>query len=725
MPSSKNPVLVVIPGPGKLPAGTVTASALLFPPGGGSGAALSAHVTDPVDAHMASAIGVNPLSATGFPILSTAGGTVDGESVLDFIEAAKDLFPIRPNQIGNNDITIPNSGSPEWYQLAHQGIGLGTTMPGGFTRGAAVVYTHHLAPSTTPGSFSVTGMIYPADRGVLALYYSATGDYTTGTLVAALWLGSSAPPAGIPTANFQESQRMGAQGSYTATGIGIDKISLQSRVPYLKDYATFGVPWTDFDANFSRYQVALYVAPISTIAPGDTGSWLLVHWREGYATSALAIAPAQLATHLTPTDCYSATTPNLDDNPGRRVNRHNVFVETVAASPSGVSFTTGVNAGMPVPTVIWQSGVASYNGNNLRFDIAVQASGLFNGSYYTGTSWSPNGPPSGLTSDFDPLTFDLTDFGLPYEKYIFSQLHKAGAFPDYSTANPPASGDTAELTVVNYTPAFLTPFTPNTGYGIIRAALRKPFVPDTFYADGSFRYLLNTYPQVGSTTSTDTLEPFNDEKYRYTSTYAPSSPAVPIEPAGGDHRDPTVIIAASGTGDMDAQIIGGRLRYPSENYSTGYLPINANYAAVFAADAANWIRRYMRAFNTGAARNTGRLRIRATGAGGFSQFQSNGPWTGNEVTNHTGGMIIQVKVPGATGWLDIGRLRGDPDLGTEDFKGCLTSVTTSGSDVFVSYNTTEYTVDNGSGKYPLFVRVSYIKGVGGGAPIEEIEWLAP
>jgi hypothetical protein len=57
MPSIKNPVLTVQPGPGRLPAGTVPAAALIFPPGGSSDAALQAHITDPVDAHMATAIG--------------------------------------------------------------------------------------------------------------------------------------------------------------------------------------------------------------------------------------------------------------------------------------------------------------------------------------------------------------------------------------------------------------------------------------------------------------------------------------------------------------------------------------------------------------------------------------------------------------------------------------------------------------------------------------------
>ena len=58
MPSANAPTVVVKPGPGRLPAGTAPASALITPPGGGgSSAALDAHIIDPVDAHQATAIG--------------------------------------------------------------------------------------------------------------------------------------------------------------------------------------------------------------------------------------------------------------------------------------------------------------------------------------------------------------------------------------------------------------------------------------------------------------------------------------------------------------------------------------------------------------------------------------------------------------------------------------------------------------------------------------------
>jgi len=68
MPSSRDPVTVVQPGPGRLPGGTVPASALLFPAGGGSDAALQAHITDPVNAHMATAIGGAAVAGTNISL---------------------------------------------------------------------------------------------------------------------------------------------------------------------------------------------------------------------------------------------------------------------------------------------------------------------------------------------------------------------------------------------------------------------------------------------------------------------------------------------------------------------------------------------------------------------------------------------------------------------------------------------------------------------------------
>ena len=62
MPSTKDPVSTVQPGPGHLPEGTVSASSLDFNPGLGPLAALQAHITNPTGAHAASAISTTVLT---------------------------------------------------------------------------------------------------------------------------------------------------------------------------------------------------------------------------------------------------------------------------------------------------------------------------------------------------------------------------------------------------------------------------------------------------------------------------------------------------------------------------------------------------------------------------------------------------------------------------------------------------------------------------------------
>lgn len=711
MPSSKNPVTVVLPGPGKLPAGTVTASALLFPPGGGSGAALAAHITDPVDAHMASAIGVNPLNPAGLPILSSAGGVVDGESVLDFIDAAKDLFPVRPNYVGLD--ATPNSGVPDWFTLGPNGTGTGLAVTGGFTRGTDVIYTHCVVPDPV-FNVRVEGMVYPADRGVLALYSTADGDYTTGTLVAALSLGDAAI-AGIPSASFVEALRPVQQVDHPVGG-GLDLFGLMARTPYLRSYAGYAVPWLSYSSDFLRYQLGYYGYTGPAPVLGDAGSWLLVHWKESYATSAPAIAPSVLGTQLTAANCYSAVTPDLDTDPLRKNNRHNVFIQVTVADPASVLITSAVNAGA-VPTKVWQSGVEFYDGTGLNLDITLQASGLFDGSFYTGTSNDLNGPPAGFESQYNPLALWLASFGMTPQPYRFSQLHAVGSLIDYSTSNPPAAADVAELVLTNYPlPVAATPYTHPSGRSTVGMLLKKPCKPGDFTFTGAPEYLFNSYPQTGATWSDDTWEDFADEKYRYND-IALVTPLLPLEPVGGDAFDPTVVFLAD---DGKLQTIGSRIVYPQENFSF-CLPAGPDYSAL--GDTPNHHRVYVRAFDTGVARNTGRIRL----VGQFN-FECAPEFHGDD-TDHPNGAIVEICVPGLTGWLDLGRDKGSPDLATTDGRGCRTGVTTNGLEVIVSYDTTEYTAPNGianGNKYLIFVRVTFINaGVGTTYYVDEMEWLEP
>jgi hypothetical protein len=198
-----------------------------------------------------------------------------------------------------------------------------------------------------------------------------------------------------------------------------------------------------------------------------------------------------------------------------------------------------------------------------------------------------------------------------------------------------------------------------------------------------------------------------------------------IIPSVGNKFDSTVVIL---TGDQSLQVIGHQLVYPHENFGGGsvYEPNGPGYAAVLAGDAVNHVRTYQRAFDTGIPRNTGKLRIRGVSYNAIisSTASPTGPTDG-----HTGGAAIYVKVPGVSGWLDLGRDYGVPDLNMAvDFRGCKTGVTpnTTSTDFTVSFTTGAFTSNNGVGEFPLHILVLLFKnGAGQLLAIDDITWEAP
>lgn len=734
MPSILDPFQVVDPGNGKLPADTVPANSLLFPPGGGSDAALQAHIINPLDAHMASAIGMNPYDTLGNPILWDVGGPVDGESVLDFIASMKDLIPITPNVLGLNLPEGINSGVPNWGTLEPVGFG-GTAITGAYANGATTVPTHFVVPSGT-ATFNITGMVYPADRGVLAIYKNTDGNYFNAgatTLFGALSLGPYAP-AGIPDAAFDNSIRTGQQLDYTAPNAGIDVINLTWRLPYLRNYAAYpGAPYSDYGTNFYRFQLATFTLVAGAgIGVADSQNWLVVHWRESFATSLAAIGPANLTlANLVAANCYSATPTagNFDDNTAGiyNLNRHNIFRDMGSAIAPGPinAFTTSGNAG---PTTSVLSGVTFINDTTLTFNAAISALNIFNLHFQTGTVASPPDVPAQFESPRDPMVVYFTEFGGTSLKVPYYDLRKFGIPGNYSIVNAPQPADTGEY--VNAALAITSPtsyYTPNNavGYSKLTVDLFRGFTANLALADASKQYLYNTFPttagQPGS--STTTFESFVDEHKRYLSTHTP---------AAIDQIVPTVLVkyvsATSLVVDTDSlQVLAHNLRYPADNFAAAtYHPTGPNYSGLPGGDGVNHMRRHLRAFDTGIPKNTGTLRIRfLAGYGTQASFTVDALYDGTETTGHiTGGMIIQVRVPGLTGWLDIGRAFGDPGVGVANYYGGSTGVSVVGPDIYVTFNTTAWTAANGFGEFPLFVRVTMLNNAAGRAiRLDEIEWL--
>ena len=745
MPSLKDPNLVVQPGPGLLPTGVVPASALLFIPGAGADAALAAHIHNPVDAHMAHAIGVDPFypwqatPPTPDPILTSVGGPVDGENVLDFIDEFKDLIPPHPNFIGFDNATNITNGIPAWGRLDPLGVGTGTGVTGGYASGTNVAWSHWLVPNGS-STFLISGILYPADRGVLALYKNTDGNFLNPgatTLVAAIYLGDTTfppPPVGIPhpPAGFDETVRHTQQVNYTASGVGLDQISLTFRYPYLKDYTGYAsppVPYGPFPNNFFRFQLANFAIAAQAVSAGDAHSWLLVHWNPNFATTLARIQPVNLTLpNLTPLNCYSAVpssntsygSGSWDDNtiPVFNVNRHFVFLDTNSAvAPVGTVFTTS-----PAGTVTTRflSGIQYYNSTGLEWNVDVRATSLFANSFETGSVDSPPNVPLQFHSAFDPIQVDFTNFGGVIFPVPYYAMNKFGGGA-YSFSNSPAPGDTAEYSNATLAIASPAPFCPVGGSSQLTMDLRTPF-NETVFVDTK-RYLFDTY--TDGALSTTTFEPFVDEFYRYLTTFDPTpSATVPIVPAGPNVYLSSSALVATGP---DLQVVGQEVVYPQTNYNVAtFLPLQAtNYSGFPAGDGVDHLRRYQRAVDTGVARNTGWIRLRGLAQAAFT---TNAPYDGTETTGHlAGGAIIQLKVPGAsgTGWLDLGRAYGDPGVATFDFYGCSTGVIISGPDIYVSFNTTAFTSANGFGNFLLFVRVNFINGPGTALVLYQFQWYPP
>jgi hypothetical protein len=155
-----------------------------------------------------------------------------------------------------------------------------------------------------------------------------------------------------------------------------------------------------------------------------------------------------------------------------------------------------------------------------------------------------------------------------------------------------------------------------------------------------------------------------------------------------------------------------------------------DYSGFPGTDGANHARRFLRSFDTGTPRSTGWIRLRGLAQAAFTQSAA---YDGSETTGHTtGGAIVQLKVPGASGsdWLDLGRAYGDPgvvgSLGSSPFYGCSTSVITNGSDIYVQYQTGSIlTSNNGSGQFLIFIRVTFLNGAGTSLNLGQIQWYPP
>jgi hypothetical protein len=673
MPSIKNPNAVVKAGAGKLSANQVPASALSFAPDGSADLAL--HISDPSNAHVASAIRLpdtvdNPTEN----LLSKAGGPVDGETLLDFIARAKDAYPQPPSYLGYYDASLPNSGVPYWDVLDYAtDFENGFAQTGGYTSGSNVIPTKCLVQ---PTGFIIqpSGTLYPADRGLITIYLHNTGDFFDGNSVlwVALWLGpTSEMPAdlvsgSIASANFDRSLLKDGQPDYVSSDTVLDYISLSYRRPRLHAYPDSPF-YEDFGgSDFYGQQVASYI-----VSPGRLfttyGGYLIVHWRESPDLTMAMIDGTNLLTYLTQDRCYSPVPTPSDFLSGAitNVNRRRIYLDgygTVAPSVTSATISSGAG------TTFYLSGVSHVTSAS-SFTLSFTISELFGDAighgkgYLTGTLTNTN-VPAGFQSLLPPVQIDYTAFNGAVTNVPYYQLKRQSDGTLFSLTNAPQSTDVATYTAAGSTVGSAVYTPPYTGSAPITIRVNSPFAAQVVGTTTS-QLSYNNYPQSGSLTkSTATSEPFLDEKYRYNSLVTLTSNNKRIVPVGGDIYLSSTAIVADTSGSLFGstepkralQVVGGQVVYPHIDYSSGYLPGGPNYATVFSSDVAaagpNAIgRAYVRAFDTGQPRTSGRFRIRGVSMANIAYGSGTGVYTADQ----PGKMRVQIRVPGTTGWLNLGR----------------------------------------------------------------------
>ncbi len=706
MPSDSNPNSKVQPGPGRLPAG------VLPPPSSNTQEAvdavveaLDAHVNKTPDAHMAGAIGIPATyTPTGEVLLSSSGGLIDGESVLDLIARIKDTYPAPPNRLGFNDTTIPNTGEIEWDVLDYATeVPSSEAQTGGWTdAGGNVVLSKCLVPDGTLEAVP-TMVLYPADRGLIALYHSDTGVFNDGSavLIAALWLGpTSTRPAGlssIDSADFHPGTTTSDQYNYTGNGSGLNLFKMTYRVPRLRKYAeTIAAGhYEDYNSTFYGHQIAIVSVISGTmiwpqVSPSYGGGYLFMHFKETYPTvladfngASLGIGGAFSSNHL-----YSATLDSDFDGGGMAtLNRRYIFTDTLSAvSPSFAS----ADANTVVVASTYLSGVLTHS-SALHFNsgggMQAQVNDLFgNGGgvkkgYLTGTDVSAN-VLSGYTSLANLFEISFEEFGGSVLQVPYDGIQRAADATFFSLSNAPQPVDIAQYYATPSIPSPVAYTTPFTSISQVKFTVNSPFV-DPVTAKSTSQFIFNSYARTGaSTASTPTYEPFFDERHRYITLFEipfdTSDLTQRLVPAGGNPYNSSTVLVADAValiGDTGAkaslQVVGGQLVYPHTDFGAGTISpaSQPDYSAVYAADkdtGSAHIRSYVRAFDTGRNSSLGRFRIVGTS---LENFGNVGGYVANDA------MIIELWVPGTTVWLDLGLAAdkfGINLMGGES--GCLLSV---------------------------------------------------
>lgn len=530
----------------------------------------------------------------------------------------------------------------------------------------------------------VKGIVFPADRGILAVK-SLKG---TPSITQALNLEKI----------FQESLRESGQSDYTSSKtVGDVKdsqgnalpqgIELRNRVPMATSYPP-SAPFETYPNDWDAYQIADATVKIDVGSAGDQGVFEVVHYKtmqdfkQGLAGSGTPATYASFAEQ------------------GGGSDHHYFYDDDTSTSVSidgSVSFSMNDPSDSKAGTKKWLSGVFYYDGVNDDYTFSFDVDGLFEDSFLTkgvAIRLHPGDDTNKRTYDYTSYDGNGTDpANSPVATYSTgSDLWGAGgvgaadlavdADPEFWAGDPFGRSDTESITSNNLLINTDSDFDSSPG------SPSDPRVQEEVFSSEILRHKSEvSHPSNTSNFMDPTGNVGWDIQTESTNDLTAGSMTNELQVAGVPPSVPNY--------DKSE---GGCLTYPTTNYSSGYNPNNnnANYSG------AQGTRHYTRAFDTDEPLREGKFRI-------IGEHTSGSIWNDfkyqKDTANggHPEGLRIQIAPANITDqkWKDLGREFGDGD-------GVMVDVNeVSNQEVVVKYRTQKYTTERlNSTIYPIGWRVT-------------------
>lgn len=541
MPRNTDPTDIAV-GSGRAGQGSVTSSSLTFTPGSGGS-------------------GLSPV-VLAEDVISEEPANLAGTNVQENLNVINDLAPLpRPNRLNesSNPLNLPGlTYSPE-------------PVLGRISDGTA---TGTLAYVINTGTMDISGILYPADRGVLAIKLD-------GTVVQAINL-SNVFTEGDPEATAAPARVVGQNdltspgASAAVDGLPVD-ITLIDRLPQLTDYTRADFPFLPagddpvyeaFGEDYGGYQLAKFTATVTL--PGSTGNagvLEIVHYRteDDYFADKNALSYETFA----------------DFQPFANALYRDADTSTAVAI-SAFAFDANDISTSAESTLRTLSGV-TYYGPVDNYDASFTASGVYDDTFIEDAArvrYVP-GPLDGST---DTITY--TDYSTGAISPGDSAVFNDGTYQ--------VSLDSEELVFISEP----------------ELVVRDPFGREDTLVDNSIRLLIHTAttfrtPSDVPPASRLLVENFIDETTRYAS--GDFSFGVILNPDGtGSTFDPTASLAGN---ELEVRGIppehtiptgltglGGELAYPDRNYSVSHYPNNPGGSAQPNYSGSTGTRVYFRAF---------------------------------------------------------------------------------------------------------------------------------